>query len=301
MENLAREDYEIIKQLLDLSKDVKDIYEKLIEFELTDEKNSFEYERLIESLEIKREEESKLFQKIGNDTRKIQRILEYLCEKSKINNFFEDLRILTSGNIDEIIKRRIVLKLLSKKLNIDKTKLDEMGLQLDEDLELVGIKAKPSKNNAYYGLSNLLLLSSILKEDFLKTLFVILKKEKEFSETIITLAFLYDFIEQIFLYNYSEDKVYWSSKLASELKGISEESYKNAKEIYGYKLANSICHLEHNEILNRMLRVSLLFCTAEDIEILKKEYPEFLSSIIDSLKNDKEIPLVVSLKPRRQA
>lgn len=307
MAKLVTENHEIIKQLLDISKEIKIIYNELDKLEVEELYTSLEYNELIRNLNVKIEEENKIFLEIGNNPERIQMIMEYLTEKSLINNFLEDLRILISGNNDEIIKRRIIIKLLTRKLNIEKERLYVMGKELDEDIESVGIETDSCKNYGYYGLSNLLLLSNAFKEDFVKTLFILLKKEKDdinkydFYNITYTLVYFYDFIEQIFLQNYTEDKVYWSSKLTFMLKGISEEAYKNTKEIYGYELANSICNLENNEILNRILRVSLLFCDDDDIEKLKKDCPEKLIKLIKHLKSDKEIPVVLTLNLRRQS
>lgn len=301
---LTTEDYELINYLLRVTNELKEFYDNLMMLEINGQKDTIEFTSIKNILNQKIEEESTIYLKLGNDTNRLQALIEYFIEKNKINNFLEDLKVLVDGENDEIIKRRIVIKLLAKKLELEKNKLYQMGEELDKDLEETGLETKKEKNYAYYGLSNLLLLSSILKQDFLRTLLALIKKQigdvtnQQSFHITYTLSFLYEFLEQDFLSNYSDERLFWSSKIVAELKCISDEAYMDTKKIYGYDIANDVCQFPNSDFWQLILRVSLLFCNMDELSDIKQKYPENIKDLLDYIAKDKEIPLVVSLKQR---
>ena len=148
----------------------------------------------------------------------------------------------------------------------------------------------------------MLLLSSILKQDFLRTLLTLIKKQidddiiQQSFHITYTLSFLYEFLEQDFLSNYSDERLFWSSKIVAELKCISDEAYMDTKKIYGYDIANDVCQFPNSDFWQLILRVSLLFCNMDELSDIKQKYPENIKDLLDDIAKDKEIPLVVSLK-----
>lgn len=301
---LTIEDYELINHLLKVTNELKEFYDNLMMLEINGQKDTFEFTSIKNILNQKIEEERTIYLKLGNDTNRLQALMEYFIKKNKINNFLEDLEVLVDGENDEIIKRRIVIKLLAKKLELEKNKLYQMGEELDKDLKETGLETKKEKNYAYYGLSNLLLLSSILKQDFLRTLLTLIKKQigngisQESFHITYTLSFLYEFLEQEFLSNYSDERLFWSSKIVAELKCIGDEEYMDTKKIYGYDIANVVCQFPNSTLWQLILRVSLLFCNMDELSDIKQKYPENIKDLLDDIAKDKEIPLVVSLKQR---
>jgi len=278
MSNLKKEELEFLKSLFSISMDIKKCYKRLAKMDFNNEKNLVQYHSNIKELKDLLEIEFSLYAKIVDDTNKLQMLLEYICYKENINNFEEDLKILALKDDAEITKRRVVIKLLNKKMQLESNKLANRGSEVEQLLSLA------KNNNPYFNMVDLMKLSDSLKMDFIMILLQTSLNKKEHEEFQVplhyNLAFLYDNIEQNFISKkgFREEPVYLASKTYAEYKGIDKTTFKHAQEIFGYQIACAICENYQNDNIELLdiLNVSLTFCDESEVAKLKDAYGDII-------------------------
>lgn len=301
---LIKEDYEIIQKLLDISMNIKTKYDELFCLEQNNQKESHVYIETFKLLNSLLDSEKDIYQLFFNNPDRIQSLMEYFSPKYKLNNLFDEIRTMVDGNTDELIKKRIVIRLLNIKLGIEQQRLYDMGKEVSEELDEININFSNQQNFAYYGLANLLQLNNELKEDYLKSLIALANVDDNNIRINIDylISFLYESCESELLKNQLSfnGNLYWASKLTADMKGISDSTYEEAKENFGYNMVLEIIDYlsktHKSEIWNLLVRVSLLFCNDNERSELEKQFPTFMQELLVKYKSDANLMLVISLK-----
>ena len=257
---------ELANKLLDISLRIYRYYQRLKDLDYCDKKDSIDYQNNLFILNKLLDEEKSIYESI-NDRDLIQNILLYLSSKKEINNLISDIKALISDN-DLIIKRRIIIRLLNKKQDIDKETLLKMALELDKDVKDNNFKIK---ENSYYKLNNLLKLSESIKMDFINSVLLIINnkdiKRDIFLNLLYNISYLYEFCERELLKNNFEIKdIYWISELVSDLNKIKDEEFQQTKEMFGIEIYNYFKDRKNEDLIKIILRVSLLFCREEELK-----------------------------------
>ena len=258
---------EIVSKLFDISLKIYEYYQKLKELDYYGKKDSIDYQNNMSILNELLNEEKNIYESI-NDRDLIQNILLYLSNKKEINNLICDIKALISNNMI-IIKRRIIIRLLNKKQDIDKETLLKMALELDDDAKDNNIKIK---ENSYYKLNNLLKLSESIKMDFINSILLIINNNKDikrdvFLNLLYNTSYLFEFCEKELLRNNFEIKdIYWISELVTDLNKINDEEFQHTKELFGIEIYNYFKDRKNEDLIKIILRVSLLFCKEEELK-----------------------------------
>ncbi|MBE6156274.1 MAG: hypothetical protein E7161_00810 [Firmicutes bacterium] len=297
--NLIEKDFNIIRKLLIISKVIGFQYDKMMSLEMSDMKESNDYQSAMEVLNSLLIGEKNLYAFIGNDGERIQAFMEYFSSTNNLNNFFEEIKTMVGGDISELIKKRIIIRLLDIKIEIDQQKLNDFGKEIERETKELNLTiAKP---NSYFALANLLELTKILKQDFLNSLLT-LSNETSFVAIKYSAAFLYKECENRLIKNgfNANCKLCWVSQITVDMKGINQSTFEEAKENFGYNLILQIIKYLNNkpgnqDLWNLLIRVALLFCSHEDRSKLKKQF-NIAEDILEKNLNDKNVLLVLSLK-----
>ena len=258
---------ELANKLLDISLRIYRYYQRLKDLDYCDKKDSIDYQNNLFILNKLLDEEKSIYESI-NDRDLIQNILLYLSNKKEINNLICDIKALISNNMI-IIKRRIIIRLLNKKQDIDKETLLKMALELDDDAKDNNIKIK---ENSYYKLNNLLKLSESIKMDFINSILLIINNNKDikrdvFLNLLYNTSYLFEFCEKELLRNNFEIKdIYWISELVTDLNKINDEEFQHTKELFGIEIYNYFKDRKNEDLIKIILRVSLLFCKEEELK-----------------------------------
>ncbi len=291
-------DKSLINKILELNSDLLSKYEELNIYPV-DSKEYFILTNRIYSLKY---QINKLLEKVSSSL-KLQSYMEYLYPKGKINNFSEDLKILINGDREELIKRRLLISLLERKIEKDIAKLSNMASTLNSDIVLYGIPNLQEFCHNIYNpcdrLADLLRVSNALRQDFIKSLGVILEDNGLNKNN--HLNFLYESLEEELLKeNYDHKHIYFTSKLDANLASFTDSEYNASKSMYGFKTVGDILDeypdIFNNQLLLCVIKTALLFCTPEELKILKDKYGIVLNNVILDNQEYQESVNILSLK-----
>ena len=286
---------ELIQKLLELTFKIYECYNYLKIYDYNNQHNLKIYEDKLNELKLLLEEEKEIYSSL-KDRDLIQRLLLSLTSKDKINNFSEDIFTLIQNNQD-LPKRRIVLKLLTIKQSIDKSKLLAMAKEVDKELK----ESKSRVKNSYYGIINLLSLSEEIRKDFINTILLIINNDSYINKKVVidllyNCAFLFDFCEEELLNNnfLINKDIYWTSSLVVDLHKMDKNEVVNTKELFGIEIIKRFKKDINIEYIKIILRVALLFCKKEEILALEKD--SNITSLIKQNKDDLTLVKKIGLR-----
>ena len=197
-------------------------------------------------LKIDIEKEQDIYNSIEKDRFIIQDLLESITTKDKINNFLEDIRVLINGSKEELINRRIIIKLFKIKLELEIECLKSMNKDFRDEINI---------DNSFEKFIKLLINSELIKKDFIYKIY------KEIDDLKYRLAYLFPFIEVIILNNSCIDNIDISDC------GIEKSSY-------GIDLALTIkdylnkCN--EKDLWNSIFNIALSYCDEEELLLVRK-------------------------------
>jgi len=167
---LTKTDYEILENLLDVSKQIRFQYTSLMSLEIDNKKNTNEYQLLLQRLYELLSFEKRCYDSISNNPDKVDAFIKYFNTEDNLNDFFEEIHIMIDGKDCDLIKYRIIIRTLAIKTNINQKKLYDFGNEVKEEIKELDINLPEEINNSYFDLANLIELAKMLKQDFLNTL-----------------------------------------------------------------------------------------------------------------------------------
>ena len=183
-------EFKDLKYLLCISRMVEDLYEKLYNLEINNQKESLEYNRYLEYLKMVLDMENEAYLKLDlNDYDKISRYLMFIDSTYNLTKDTSDLKSVIRGDYEKRIVRRLVAKITynipHKSEFIGFTFHDEIRenikeminetMLVDEDINNYVQDFNNVNNNLYIMFLNIVYQAyldknnSFIKEDLLKT------------------------------------------------------------------------------------------------------------------------------------
>jgi len=202
MNIITEEDYELIGAIMNISYSLLDNLYKLRNLELSNKKDTDEFKSLTESIKTTLDLEKSLYEKLGNNPDKINYIANNILDLKDAWSLGSELKIVSHDNQYDLVKFRIVLKLLF--INNRENKNESVVLN---GLTSISIEVRKDIVNS---------ILSILNEYLNDKRFNSIKKE--LLTLKYNLAFLFEWLEKYLVENNFKinDEVYWSSYLVAE-------------------------------------------------------------------------------------
>lgn len=283
MENfsLTKNDQEDITGLMNISYSLLDNFIKLRDLEINGGYGSDEYKSTIECLKSTLSLEESFYNRFGNHPLKLQAILNEFVSPNEAWDINKDLQIANSSNREELVKRRIVLRLVDKMCNIKKT-IPSLDGQIFNSAMEISLTVKRDIINSILTILNLYL------QDFkFQTINSNLENMK------YNFAFLYQFVEADFLANNFaiNPELYWLANFVSNVKRVPSQvvdAYKGsyASELLERVLQDALNHDRYslrdkddyaNAIISQILiRAGLLFSSEEVVKELTDKFQRFM-------------------------
>jgi len=302
--SLTRGEQEDLKMLLNISSSIHNNFIKLLDLERNGQKETEEYKSLISSINSSKLLENSIIDRLlSSEELSFSDIQKELLNEKEIRALDAELDVAINGNTDELIKRRVYVRLKDK------------------------VRTKKVERN--YFDSKLIKFRSLLEEDFINTTLTILNEvihnENGHQNTLLSfkynLAFLYEFVENDLLehdFNINPT-LYWNAQFYAELKKLSPHNIK----FHSFRVVRTIIDTAIEEILNSendyskvmilqiILRASLLFagedlvkCHKENFEkeifaktMLKShsDREEIILTTINKFYEDRDLPSIINL------
>ena len=226
MKNFEADDYQMIKELLEVTNSIKELYKRLYNLECEGKKESEEYRKNLEYLKIAIEVEDGIYDEF--DILKVEKMYNFLLKQHEINEHFILKRIVNNINDKFVINEDWVLDLFPEELvdsvyesHNEKTEEElmqfasgflEVYKSLNKDISegvLVFLQEYINKNN-----------SSDIKDELIKRKYNLLFTNKKLEASII----LNDF-------NIS-NLIYSNTELISCYALINNETLKKIKDVF---------------------------------------------------------------------
>lgn len=308
MEKLTNSEKEDLKMIMNISYSLLDNFIKLRNLEINGGKDSEEFTSIINCLQSSITLEESLYSRINQ--KRVDAYLEELNGVEKFLGINQDLNVATTRVFDNLVKRRVIARLLDIKYKNKQTPLEF--------------------DNVWYE----------IKKDIIKTILTILNlylndyKYQPIQNQLLNfkynLGFIFKDIESDFIdHNFSiNPELYWNTYMVTDFYRMPREVVDNFK----HSFSSTILDNEFNFMLSQsnyslrnidtyadaiisqiLIRVGLLFGPANLDDDLKEHFEKFASinkmmngdntsenlviEAINSSKCDKELPKVISLKP----
>ena len=279
--NLTKSDHEDITGLMNISYSLLDNFIKLRDLEINGGYGSDEYKSIIECLKSTLSLEESFYNRFGNHPLKLQAILNKFVSSKEAWDINKDLQIVNSNNREELVKRRIILRLIDKMCRI-KRKIPSLDGQIFNNAMEISLTVKKDIINSILCILNLYL------QDFkFQTINGNLENMK------YNFAFLYQFVEEDFLANNFaiNPELYWVANFMANIKRTPIQAVEAYRKSYASELLERVLQdaLNHdryslrnkddyaNAIISQILiRAGLLFCSEEVVNELENKFQQFM-------------------------
>lgn len=226
LSDFSKEQLIIIEKLLEISNIINELYEQLYYLEITNKKNTTEYNKTLEKLKEKINIENIIYQNTNLTTKQKFKIIELLSKNSKTDN------ITSIINQNEYHKstRRIINALINQ--TITNINHKESSIEL---LKKIGININDTKTsteiNNYskieLAINNdiILVFITLLKEN--SSLFKYSHYQKELTKALYSTIFINKNIEKYIIDNNFniDNNIYISSPLINDLLKTNSKTY----------------------------------------------------------------------------
>lgn len=326
--SMNEEDYELVDSIIQVTNSINTLYKKLFELEINNLKDTDEYRKYIQYLNMAIELENSYYDKLT--TLQGIKILNFLVYDKFPENNLSDIESIILRKTDDPIIRRILVALDYLLENYQQEnfeqlfKISEQDVMFkDEDLD----KLPDSFVYAYYGLTDELYLKllrnkyvvdNVHQEEILKNFLVFVEEIKQdkgnskYKNELIKVKYDISFnnknVEQTLLDNNfnMEKPLIYSSNHYLDIVGLEKDIYNLLKDYRGFKLSvNQIDELlrikdldyekEDNQLIallrNTILRSIFLSLSDECVTHINKQYKEENISNSEQMKISKEILL----------
>ncbi len=330
---LTKEDYEDVYNLLTITEQVKNIFNKLAELESKNQKDT-DYLIFSEKLQELLKEEKKGYQKIGSNIYKISAIIIWLVKFDQ-PDFSDILSLVFDGNDKDLIIARVVQKLDL----ILKLKKDDLHLNDDTDLEDEYVDDEEIKNLVEASLPKFKNPEQIeaeyiatakvemaIESDIIHTILLILNsylnkpQYEHLSKYMVNFKYNIVFAFADYLNDYldndftPEKNLYWNSTIIAQLNNVDD--LEEIKRDYGteilYDQIENIMQLfftTDNEAIAKfilsqiIIRVALQIVEKEDVNkfksFLQEEMASFSEPIDQNIKKEIENVFTQFLEDRK--
>lgn len=326
----STKDFELLKKLLKVTKNIKLVYNDLYNLEVNNKKNSDEYRELVKTLKYHIKKEEEYYSLISDKIESMYSYMDCLFPNG-CNEFEEEIEFLKYDKESDILRMRLSNKIneLINNYSFEDDFYDSEEEVYENEEELIDYEKEYQKG---------VLIENTIKDDIYSSILVILNKyinNDKYSfvvNKLIEFKYNYSYMhknaEKSMLDNNFEinNDLYIKSILITEMQGKNiNDTYDvltdYIKDIYEMQLRdlvylikdeNNIDIKNEQVVLTTMLLRSLcLFMTKREVNNFKSTINlELLLSMLDNTKvidiieemiserdKDMEIPKVLSLRP----
>lgn len=230
----SKEELIIIESFLESSNTISNIYDKLYHLKITGQKNSYEYNQLLDILKEAIKEENKKYQAANLTLEQKLKIIELLSSTPNTLKI-EDINTIINQNDNDKVQRRIINILINQVItNIDYTK-DSIPKEIFEFFKSSGIPI--NNNQAYKEINNYSKIQLSINNDIIIVFLAILqetlnisknnKYQKQLIKALYTSSFINKDIEKQLIENKFDisTNIYISSKFINDLLNIDHITY----------------------------------------------------------------------------
>lgn len=292
---LTIDDYKKINDLIRIAESIKILYQKLSDLESKGLKNSSEYIKYIDYLNISVETEDSIINELNLTEEKSLNLIKYILND----------RMFITKNIDEVPLSiyRVLCYLLDR--IIDDMDKEAIGLVKDENYIFSLLRKNTINNLMCENLYTSLKMEQCFEKDYINNLLYYLNVEidntynKELKKNLIyyknNLIFKYKSVEHSLKeMNYeTNDKIYIDSKYVADYLGINQDNYNLLQSMYGKNISinaiNKIFSMDNLKLNNikgkelliiycSILKSSLIFLNDKGFEMIKKYFYDTVST-----------------------
>lgn len=296
------DDLNKLETLLQISKEISDIYDKLCELEINNQKDSNEYNKLLIELKILIEKEKKEYQKKKFTHEECIKYLKLLETSTFIPSMDNRVTTTLKHNKNKIV-RRIMIKLTSI---LNETKgFHQRVYNIGEKLGLTNIIDGITKEELLKGIENSTKIENAIEKDIHSIFLSILeeaisyksndKHRKELIKAKYCILFSHMDMESMFInqdFNIPKT-IYTTSKMINQLLNEAELAYKHIKYMKLKAMANhdinsllnlfDIAYEKENIAFNSIItschiRALLSLMDSEDVDNFNQEIHDILDS-----------------------
>lgn len=300
---MNEKDFKNIADILEVSKQINELYEKLYNLEINNMKDSSEYYNLLNYLKTTINIENKLYNNTCVGANKAKSWFDYILNNKVPENLLSNFESIILQKYDYNEYRRM-LNFLDKKYETEeKTTIQNLPIELSKMFDKLKKEFDDRIDISYVDLYSILYFE--LNKDIIKTYISILKiyinQEKnknvknKLIKSIYDIAFISKNLEQDIIENKFElfNPLYITSGFVSDINNISRHEYNifkknNIKDIANYQIAFllNICDIDYNSInkyIESILRKALLrtcftFLNENDLEDLNISFRDYIDS-----------------------
>ncbi|MBQ9072130.1 MAG: hypothetical protein IJY25_03125 [Bacilli bacterium] len=290
---LSGDDVNKINRLLETAKAVEKLYNKLYILEINGQKETDEYKKQMEFLNISIDLENRLYKKYNFSIEKQSILIKYLVNFKYHKNYIDNEACIINQDYANIHVRRVINKLTNE---LSKTKAGIKEIYFEE-VELMENDMKESINN--------IRVLKELQRDIFSSYLLFLQEyilneqykcyKNEFIKSKYNLSFVYEKIEKIMLNNNFDinKELYLGSKLVSDILKIDLQVYNYMKDDYSSSFLKDIVfefiefkdldYNDKNKSVSAMLRMCyirscLLMVSEQKITDINCELQEYINS-----------------------
>ncbi len=274
MQNITKEEKEYINSLLEVSKEIKKLYDAILPFVKKKSILKEEFKDLVKKLENALNKETKIYDKILENPASINGILytiNDLEENDIVNNdLVSEISLYKDSREEDLIKRRITNRLVSmmlKNTNIV-IKSDELGVN--------NLKMNSHITDDFIS-SLTYILDGYIKDDKYKNI------QADLESILFNVIFMHKNIEtsKVFMKFAPLDKLYWDAPYLRGCYDVSKEDYDELCREFGNNIFDEVFYdlistddeeLEDKDTLvdytlkEAISRSSLLFLSEEEVK-----------------------------------
>jgi len=275
---LEKKDYEQIRNITNLTLTIDKLYKKLYDLEIIDKKDTDDYKRILEHLNILIEKENKLYKECNLNSEKCISWVGYLLKDKSLFALKNDLEsIVTQDYNDRVIRRilSVLTKIMEKDHDFVKKMIPSDLINTAKELNIPNIDKMLS-----FSISNSVEIQKAYEKDLYSTYLLFLndsiKKEnnEKIRNNLINSKYNFSFIdkeiEEDMISNNFEvsDDLYLTSRLTADLFCMNLNLYNSLKDSFNSKISMKqiiellkISDVEYNDFSKKttsIVRKSLL-------------------------------------------
>jgi len=311
---LEKKDFEQINNLIKTTSSIDNLYKKIYALEIDGKKDSEDYKKLLDYLNIAIEVETKLYNEYNLNSSKCIAWAEYLLSDRLPDGFENDMESIMKQDYSNRIIRRILSVLVHKIVSNHKNVKEMLPTEIMELMKQLGMP-NPDKIVSQAVYSSIEIQKAFEKDilnSYLAFLQEFLQKEeyRNFRSQLINskynIAFINKEIENSMISNNFDipDTLYVNSRFVADLLQMDLDLYKLLKNSYGVKTSTQqiseiieIGDLDYSDpikattsILRQcLMRAAFLLMSDEVISDVNYEFHEFVEDkkYLDRHPNDR--------------
>ena len=300
LNNFTKEELNIIEKLLTSATIIKNTYDKLYNLEITNKKETNDYNQILNELNEQIKNETNLYKQLNSPTEKNFKIIELLTQSPNFKKT-NDIHSIINQDESDIINRRIINNIIYNLI------INRNYYNINSNNEISNLLKNLGINNdneqIIKEINNLSQIEITINEDIYMIFLSILQEtseqpkysSNELKKTIYKTCYINKNIENIILkqkFNISK-QIYTSSKLFNDILTTNNKTFKiitnlivksqiNTHIIELLKITDNKYnnHIEKNKaIINQCyIRSLLTFLTDDDIYKLNDEFHHLIDS-----------------------